>query len=423
MASKIGAYHKAVVYPAGTVSGYGHIFSLGLAGIHVVALNPVRCASFKSRFVKEKHIVPNPVHDYRIFVQWLIDYGKKQPIKPVLFLAEDLYAFIASVSQEQLYGYYLYPYIETERMDTFFNKKLMLQAAASAGLNVPDTIFPTESGKINEPVVFPVVLKPQVSRFTFKKNELIDVVKFPSLFGSKAIQVNNPEELSVTVKRLNAKNIAFCVQQLIPGENRNLVNIKFVSAKDYSIPSCFISRKIRQYPADFGTCTVAQSEFISALQDYAEGFCRFTKYIGPAGMEFKLNQADRKWYFVEINPRLDFWIRMSTLKGVNLPLQQYLLSTDQKMLTRTQVNGGKYWIDVKGDLKGYKWCKSNKKWSITMSQFIKAYVFFDEAVLNIRDPLPGLTRFFPGNTPLVKPLKKIFAWIKNCRNYWYKNLK
>ncbi len=419
MTIKTGVVHKAVIYPAGTVSGYGHIFSLGLAGIPVVALNPVRCANFKSRFVREKYIVPNPVDNYRLFIEWLTDYGKKQPVPPVLFLAEDLYAFIVSVHQEQLSGYYLYPYIELERINTFFDKEPMLRAAAGAGLHVPDTIFPAGAGEIDVPPAFPVVLKPRVSRFTFKDHELADVVKFPSVFGGKAVQVNNPEELAVTVRRLKAENIDFLIQRLIPGENSNLVNIKFVAAADYRIPSYFISRKIRQYPADFGTCTVARAELIPGLQEYAERFCRFTKYVGPAGMEFKKNPADGKWYFIEINPRLDFWIRMSTLKGVNLPLQQYLLSTGQRMFTRAQNSDGKHWIDVKGDFKGYKWRKANKKWPISFFQFIKAYVSFNEAVLNIKDPRPGLTEVFLKNLPFLKPAGKAWAWIRNCRRAWH----
>lgn len=408
---------KAVVYPAGTVSGYGHIFSLGVAGIPIVALNPAECANFKSRYVKECYVVPNPIHDHEAFVNWLIKYGQMQLNKPVLFLAEDLYAYIVSLYQDHLREFYFYPYIEPERLNIFFNKKLMIQAAVKAGLNVPYTLFsPLESEQVYGWDIFPAILKPSVSRFNFEGKKLVDVVKFPAIFGGKAIQVNNTIELTEVISKLKRENIDFFVQQLLPGENRNLVTIKFVTAKDHSIPSCFISRKIRQYPADFGTCTVGKSDYISEIQDYTERFCRFTKHIGASCIEFMWNQDDSKWYFIEINPRLDFWIRMSTLKGVNLPLQQYLLSTDQKMLTQKQVNGGKYWIDIEGDLKGYKWRKSNKKWSITIFQFLKPYIFFDEAIMNIKDPLPGLIKHFYRKIPIVTFLRKIFTWINNCRN-------
>lgn len=411
---------KAVVYPAGTVAGYGHIFSLGVAGIPIVALNPKECANFKSRYVKECYVVPDPICDHEAFVNWLIKFGQRQLNKPVLFLAEDLYAYIVSLYQDHLREFYFYPHIESERLNTFFNKKPMIQAAVKAGLNVPDTLFsPLESQQVNNWDIFPAILKPLISRFNFNGKKLVDVLKFPAIFGGKAIQVNNTKELAKAISKLKKENIDFCVQRLIEGENRNIVNIKFVTAIDNSIPSCFISRKIRQYPADFGTCTVAQAVYISELQDYTERFCRFTKYIGPAGMEFKWNQDDGKWYFIEINPRLDFWIRMSTLKGVNLPLQQYLLSTDQKMLTQKQVNNGKYWIDIEGDLKGYKWRKSNKRWSITIFQFLKPYIFFNEAVLNKKDPLPGLKKYLQRvmqKIPFVTFSRKVFTWISNCRN-------
>lgn len=411
---------KAVVYPSGTVSGYGHIFSLGVAGIPVVALNPTKCTNFKSRYVKEYYIVPDPVRDYRKFVDWLVEYGRKQIYKPVLFMAEDLYAYIASLCQDRLCEFYFYPYIEPEKINFLFNKKLMIRSAAKAGLNVPYTIFSPLTGKqINDWGIFPAVLKPLVSRFTFNGNELIDVVKFPSIFGSKAIQVNNAKELSEAAGKLKTENIDFCVQQLIHGENRNIVNIKFVSSKDYSIPSCFISRKIRQYPADFGTCTVAQSVYISDIQNYAEKFCKLTGYAGPGCMEFKWDQKEQKWYFIEVNPRLDFWVRMSTLKGVNLPFQQYLSSTEQKMFVQEQATYGRHWIDIEGDLRGYAWRRANKKWSISIFEFIKPYIFFNEAIWNISDPLPGLQRHLAKimeKIPFIMLPRKMLTWMKNCRN-------
>jgi methionine biosynthesis protein MetW len=107
-------------------------------------------------------------------------------------------------------------------------------------------------------------------------------------------------------------------------------------------------------------------------------------------MEFKWNQEDRRWYFIEINPRLDFWIRMSTLNGVNLPLQLYLLMTSQRLFKQKQRDCGRYWIHIAGDLKGLKWRRTHKAWSVSVPSFLKPYTYFNDAIFSIRDPLPGL---------------------------------
>lgn len=405
---------KAVVYPAATVAGYGHIFSLGLAGIHVVALSHAQCENFKSRYVKERYIVPNPIQDHQQFVDWLVRYGRKQAHRPVLFLAEDLYAYIASLYQDELGELYCYPYIDLQKINVFFNKRNMHQAAIDAGLNIPrSAVSPLHDKDILDWNEYPVVVKPLVSRFTFDGKILRDAVKFPKFFGGKAIQANNKTELLRAVHKLEKERIEFCIQQLISGENKCIANVKFVSSRNFDIPACFISRKIRQQPADFGTCSVSQAEYIQELHSQTTKFCKFTQYTGPGGVEFKWNQGDRKWYFIEINPRLDFWIGMSTLKGTNLPLQQYLLSTEQDLLCQRQVDGGRYWIDIPGDIQGYKWRKAHKEWAISITEFLKPYLYFNEAVWNIKDPLPGILKFYHLIRPLLPRtgLRKYYRYV------------
>ncbi|MDI6828158.1 MAG: hypothetical protein QME62_06725, partial [Armatimonadota bacterium] len=128
---------KAVVFPAGTVAGYGHIQSLGLAGIPVVAAFPGKCDSFYSRYVVERHIVPDPLKDHEAFVQWLIEYGRRQDSKPVLFMAEDVFAYIVNLYQAELLPNCLYPYLPLNNLDRFFNKEQMLKYAEKAGVPIP----------------------------------------------------------------------------------------------------------------------------------------------------------------------------------------------------------------------------------------------------------------------------------------------
>lgn len=396
---------KAIIYPSSTVAGYGFIYSLGQEGIHVVALSDSPCANFRSKYVKERYVVPNPIKQHEEFVKWLIAYGKKQDSKAVLFMAEDLYAYIVSLYKEELSPFYFYPFIDKDKLNVFFNKREMFQAAMKAGLHQPRTLFaPLSEEDIQSWKNFPALMKPNVSRFTFHGRTLVDAVKFPSVFGGKAVQVNNESEIRALAARLKEMDIDYCIQELIPGENFNITNVKFVSGKGGTVPACFISRKIRQQPADFGTCSVSRADFIPELDKMTKDFCAVTGYAGPGGMEFKYNSNDGKWYFIEINPRLDFWIRMAVLKGINLPFQQYLLSTGQKLFEARQKDGGRLWIDIQGDMDGCEWRRKRPEWRLSWAEVLRPYLFFNEAIFNFADPLPGLIRLIH---VVVGRLKKI----------------
>jgi predicted ATP-grasp superfamily ATP-dependent carboligase len=398
---------KALVFPAGSVAGYGHIQSLGLAGIPVVALNPDVCDNFHSRYVCERHIVPDPTTDHEGFVQWLIDYARRQPHKPVLFMGEDVYAYIVHLYQDELAPWCLYPYIPLDRLDRFFNKQPMFEYAAHAGLGLPQTVMSPGADELADWGTFPAIIKPLIARFTFRGRKLLDTTKFPRLFGGKAIRVHDRDELLAAARNVSEADITHLVQEYLPGPNDYFCVIKYVCDEDSEIRSVFTGRKIRQHPADFGTCAVGSSEYVSEVHELSARFCKAAGWIGGGGAEFKWSDRDGRWLFIEHNPRLDFWVGMCALKGVNLPLQQYLLSTGQELLENRQRDGGRVWIDILGDRAGLKWRQARPEWRNSLREIVRPYLYFNEAVFNWKDPVPGARRLArPLIGKLLRPIRR-----------------
>ena len=394
-----GTSAKALVYPSATVAGYGHIYSLGKSGIHTVALSEGVCSTFYSRYTEEHHTVPNPKEDVSAFVEWLVSYGKEQPEKPVLFLVEDLYAYLGSYYADELDSYYHFAYLEPETMDTFFDKKYMYTSIEDTSINVPETIYsPLGEDEIEDWHRFPAVVKPLVSRFDFEDG-LRSTNTFPDVFDAKAIQVDDQSELAEVIERTQDHDIDVCVQELVPGSNENIGDVKFVADESGSIRNAFTSIKQRQYPPDFGTCALVKSASLPELCEYAEEFCDATGFHGPGSIEFKKSDMDGMWYFIEINPRLDGWIRMAALNNVNLPLDQYLYASSNGRIDTTQRTGN-YWVHVPRDLKGYYWRKKHGKWDLSIFDLLKPYPRADAAVFNLRDPLPTVLKY--GYMPVKK---------------------
>ena len=383
---------KALVYPSGTVAGYGIIRSLGEAGVPVVALSPGRCDNLRSRYVRERHIVPNPIEDHEAFVRWLIEYGRNQRTRPALVLAEDLYAYIASLYRDELAEAISYPYLSPETMRLVFDKEPMLRLAAEIGIPVPETVFRPDAADIAGWERFPALVKPLVSRFTFDGRRLLDVVKFPKEFGGKAIYVADGKDLKEAARRVSDMGIACLVQEFISEPNRSLVTAQFVAEVGGKLPSVHTARKVRQEPADFGKACVSVSCYIPELREMAERFCKASGFVGSGGIEFIHSNRDGKWYMLEINPRYVYRCGMCALNGVNLPLQHYLICTGQPLFEARQ-RDGRYWIDIAGDLAGLRWRKGKPEWKLSAWEILRPYLRFNEAVFNWQDPMPGLFRY------------------------------
>jgi predicted ATP-grasp superfamily ATP-dependent carboligase len=355
-------------------------------------------------------MVPDPRKDHEAFVAWLVDYGKKQDVPPVLVMAEDLYAYIAHLYQAELSPYFKYPYIKQDLLNNVFNKKFMYSVAQRSGITCPETVFaPLTKALIAGWRHYPAVIKPNVSRFTFDGRKLLDSIKFPTIFGGKVIFAHNAADIERLSSRLTDLGIDFCLQQFVSGKDSNLVNIQFVVDRAGNIPACSISRKFRQQPADFGTRCVSSSEYKPELYEYAKSYCREAGYCGPGVMEFKQGVDDGRWYFMEINPRFAMSNRTAVVQGINLPLQHYLLATGQELFTARQKDNGKFWIDIPGDFSGFQWRRGRKEWKLTFWEMAAPYLWFDEAVFNWQDPLPGIKRIRYWISGIIR---KKFSWFR-----------
>jgi predicted ATP-grasp superfamily ATP-dependent carboligase len=386
------------------VAGYGHLYAFGRAGIDVVALSDHYCGNFSSRYAKEKHVVPDPARDMDGFIAWLVEYGRRQTHKPVLILAEDLYAYAGSLFQEELKPFYFYPWLPLDRLDSYFNKRGMFRTAELAGLRQPRTLFaPVGNADIETWRGYPAVIKPTVSRFTFAGRTLVDAAKFPKLFGGKAVAAGDEHELRQYCIRMQKEGIDYCIQEFVAGLDNNLVMVGFVADRELRIPAVFMYRKLRQQPADFGTISVGAADYVPELYRLLERYCRQTSYTGPGTMEFKWDKGSGHWMFIENNPRLGLCHSMAVYNGMNLALQQYLLSTSQELFRMERAPGKKYWIDIVGDVDGLRWRQKRPEWRSSWWTIIKPYLYFNEAVLNWRDPLPGCRRLLSS-----WPIERVF---------------
>ncbi len=137
--------NKAVVLGANYYIGLSIIRCLGKEGIDVVAVDYSEKGAYalKSKYVSETLIAPHYKEDSVGFFHFLVDYAKKQKVKPVLFPSADPYVSFIDDYLYQLKEYYLIPQTEKGLYTRIMNKETLEEAARMTGTLVPETASPT----------------------------------------------------------------------------------------------------------------------------------------------------------------------------------------------------------------------------------------------------------------------------------------
>ena len=83
-------------------------------------------------------------------------------------------------------------------------------------------------------------------------------------------------------------------------------------------------RKLRQYPAGYGSMCYGQTEANDAMAGEAFKLLRALGYRGLGSLEFKYRQRDGGYYFIEMNTRLPWYNGIFADAGVNLAHLAYV---------------------------------------------------------------------------------------------------
>ncbi|MGD0336880.1 MAG: hypothetical protein ABSB18_07290 [Candidatus Omnitrophota bacterium] len=312
----------AVVYPYEAPSGFGVIKSLYLAGVPIIGLNHKKhFAAFSNKF--KSLLCPDPIRDPNGFVDFLITLGKKNE-KSVFFGALDIVTALILLNKKALSQYYYYPYLDDKTIDVAFNKWTMFCIAKQLAIPVPDTIMPSTIEDIgNADLPFPSVVKP-LAHFIIKEGGLSKIEEFSDIYkDAKALEVLNKRELAALCHKALGEGFEIIAQEEIPGGCQHFYETKFYVDQKGHMSDITVSRKIRQLPADFGVCSFGEIAHCEVIKDYTIKFVNATNYRGLGELEFKYDQRDGKFKFIEFNPRANQWISITTFSGNNLVLRQY----------------------------------------------------------------------------------------------------
>ncbi|NLA27904.1 MAG: hypothetical protein GX878_10980 [Firmicutes bacterium] len=272
--------------------------TLGRHGIKVYALssNFTGAYALSSRYIFKKILIPDVKENEEALADFLIEFGKQFSKPPVLMASSDSYAIMISRYAEHLAKYFLFPDNPPGLLEAVINKKSLYSMAMDKGLSMPKTLFPGDGeGCMPAPTTgmnYPCIVKPSISE---------DFVK---IFRQKCLVVNNAEELEEALKQVNKMDLEVMVQEIIPGFDDQMYMFDVYIDSTGRATHTFLAQKLRQFPINFGSSTLAHHCHDRQITDLGLEFFYKLGYRGFGEIEFKKDPRDNHIYMIEINARL-----------------------------------------------------------------------------------------------------------------------
>jgi len=190
-------------------------------------------------------------------------------------------------------------------------KNIQRELAQKCGIPYPQSLEIHSAGDMGmtlKSLRFPVVVKP-VSRAA-------GAVPF-RIRAYKA-----PEKLQRDLQAFLGK-ARFLASTEITGPDKNIYTYGSFAVNGV-VKNEFFGRKLTQRPMKYGVAGIAESAGeIPEIREYSRKLLKETAFTGISQIEFKYDRTDKKYYLMEINPRIWLWIQAATGAGVNLPLAAY----------------------------------------------------------------------------------------------------
>lgn len=289
---------------------------LGVNGVHVVGVDYAYDASyaFRSKYCKEKLIAPYYKEDPRGYVDFLIDYAKKQEVKPVLFPSADSYVELIDEYMDELRPYYLFPKNEKGTFTRLLNKDTLQALCMEIGVLVPETARtddPDFESYVSNTIGFPCLVKP------------VDSPTFVNHFRKKLFVVESLEEMREKIQLSNDANLEVIVQRIIPGFDDHMHTFDAYMNENSDITHWTTCQKYRQYPINYGASVYTGQKYVPELYEIGKKFFKAANFKGFAEIEFKKDAKTGNFYLIEVNVRTTNLDSLLNRVGLNMPFIAY----------------------------------------------------------------------------------------------------
>jgi predicted ATP-grasp superfamily ATP-dependent carboligase len=277
------------------------------AGYSVLGVGAPCAPGLWSRFLAERIVADTPTARVDAILNHV---GTNRTKKPVLIVTsdQDLEAVI-SQSEALSQVVHLQGAYTDGLAGQIMDKDVFYQLCERHGVVYP-TLWSAaveSADQYRDQIAYPSMIKPA---------RIQDVKHL--MAGQKGWIVKNTAEFDATLQRIPFKDGTILMQEIVPGPESNITLWCGYLDANGEVRQRFTARKLRQYPAGFGSASLVQSETCSETAKIAEGLLCAMGYRGIAAAEFKRHPETGTLKIIEVNPRPSLWFSLSTKAGVPL---------------------------------------------------------------------------------------------------------
>jgi D-aspartate ligase len=274
---------------------------LASGGRSVAVADLARGCAFHSRFVRgrgRRHAGP-----IEGLGAWLSEVADRQAERPLLLPASDVFVEYVLRRHVELGRRFVFADSYRESATHLLDKASFHALCIQHGVATPGVWLAAGGAalaQLGSVVTFPCILKPMLI------HHARDFLR-----GQKVLLAGNIAEFGAQVARIPATSGGWLVQEVIPGPESAITLFGGYIAGDGTPRQAFTGRKLRQYPAGFGSASLVTSEPCDETLRITLDLLVRMGFRGICGAEFKRDPRDGVLKMIEINPRPTLWFQVT----------------------------------------------------------------------------------------------------------------
>jgi D-aspartate ligase len=323
--------------------------SLGRKGVAVVRIHPNRLdRSLSSKYCSAIEVCPDFYEHEPALLDFLLTMAKRYRGKRLLIPASDDCAGFIGKYHAQLSRYFAVVAPSQAVIETVIDKQHQYAQAQRQGIPIPETYFPDNADEVAALAPrlrnYPYVIKPLIAH-TWRRAAMKGVSQ-----GKKGFAVHDHEELLERYESIAQDDCKVMIQEVIGGPDDRLFTFLSYFDRDAQPLAYCIRKKIRQFPVDFGYCTLTVTCHDDVVRDQSIRLLQGIGFQGISGVEWKLDPHSGEYKLIEINPRAVNTTAIAAACGVDLPYIAFLDRTGRRPKPTTEWQDGIKWINFEQDV-------------------------------------------------------------------------